>query len=163
MMERLDFEVYGCLIAEFVACRSEDKQTKVGGVLLNSETKKLISTGYNGLKQNQNWPIRWDDIENRLEKAGLIIHCEQNLFNHNSYDKGPFTVCLNLSPCESCVKLLVGQNVRKIVFPKKYKDWKQSKKICDFYNIEYRILNKNDISDMIYWVEFVLTKLQNMV
>jgi len=131
-MERLDFEVYGCLIAEFVACRSEDKHTKVGGILLNSETKKIISTAYNGVKPKQEFPISWHLAENRLEKAGLIMHCEQNLFNHKSYDSGPLTVCLNLSPCESCMKMLVGQGVTKIVSPKNTKTGKNQRRFAIF-------------------------------
>lgn len=110
-------------IAEIVAKRSHDAQTKVGGVLVNSEDDSIVATGYNGFIYG------CDDscIPNtRPEKYDYIIHSEANIIAHCSRNgirtNGCYLVC-TMTPCTSCFRLLYQSGIRRVVAKEKYTDF----------------------------------------
>ena len=141
-LPRMKIHEYGCFLAESVSFRSEDQFTKVGAVLINKHTKKIVATGYNGLKSGMTWPTEWNLYENRGEKSSKIIHAEKNIFNHLSYDKGPYILCMNLSPCGGCSDLIAANNVKEVYFSKVYELEKEFKykDIFHFYDVKYELL-----------------------
>lgn len=162
-MERLTRTEYGCYLALSAAMRSEDPFRQVGACLTSQITGKIIATSYNGLKTGQAWPEEWNDDKNSPDRRRKIIHAEQNLFNHSSFDKGPYTLYMNYSPCESCAKLIVGQNVDSVFYIEEYPNCDEFKEIFKFFDIHYRGLKQQQIRNIIKCSKKALTKLESMI
>lgn len=108
--------------AEAVAQRSHDAETKVGSVLVRASNHSLVSTGFNGFI-----PGAPDDLlpNTRPEKYEYIIHSEVNLVSNCAKNgistEGCYVVC-TMSPCKSCVRMLVSSGIRKVICRELYKD-----------------------------------------
>lgn len=137
---RLSLEEYGCLLALAGKSRSEDTFTHCSAVAID-KNKRIIGISYNGLKKGMPVPDWMRLEENRIEKSELYIHAEQNLFNLVKNEECDL-LCLNISPCFNCSKIIVANNVRKVVYLKEYHRCDKFKKIFNFYNIEYLELPK---------------------
>jgi dCMP deaminase len=110
-------------IAEVIAKRSHDAETKVGAVLINNKSGAIMSTGYNGFVRGAH-----DDIlpNTRPDKYEYILHAEDNLIanaaRHGISTENCTLVC-TLSPCKHCMRMLVNCGVTEIVAKQLYKDF----------------------------------------
>lgn len=124
-------------LAEAIAQRSHDSETKVGSVLVKALNNTLVSTGYNGFI-----PGAPDHVlpTTRPEKYEYIQHSELNLISNCSKNgistEGCYVVC-TLSPCVNCTRLLVSAGIRKVVTKQLYKDFNQVMSMKDL-NVSYR-------------------------
>lgn len=132
---RLSVEEYGCLLALVGKSRSEDSFTHCSSVAID-KNKRILGISYNGLKKGMVIPEWMKLEENRVEKSELYIHAEQNLFNLIKQDECD-TLCLNISPCFNCSKIIVANNVRRVIYLKEYHRCSKFKNVFDFYRIEY--------------------------
>ncbi len=128
----MDWNEYFINICHSVKLRSKDPKKQVGSILV-SNTNKIISSGYNGLRAGTNDNINWN---NRELVHKLIIHAEMNVLLHSESKFENAILYSTLSPCKECIKLIVCSNINKIIYDSKYKDYNIVKDICDFYNIE---------------------------
>lgn len=118
-------------IAEVVAMRSHDAETKVGSVLVKESSGAVIATGCNGFVR-----AAPDNLlpNTRPEKYAVIIHSEQNLIlncaHHGVSMEGAFVVC-TLTPCTACTRNLYQVGVTKVYAKAKYKDFDQILKMPD--------------------------------
>lgn len=114
-------------IAKVISKRSKDPHTQVGAVLV--QNKCIIGTGYNGDPRNFDLKFDW----NSNEKYDYVIHAEMNCLANACYNgcqvKGS-SIYLTLSPCNTCIKLLVQFDVKNVYYLKKYKDFELTKKIA---------------------------------
>jgi len=137
-------------IAETVAERSHDTETKVGAVLINNKSGAIISTGFNGFIRGAN-----DSMLpcTRPEKYEYIVHAEMNLIS-NSARHGlvmeDTTLICTMSPCKSCTRQLFNCGVTKVITKTLYKDFDEILKMLDikvecikeedgFFHISYRV------------------------
>lgn len=117
--------------AEAVAQRSHDAETKVGSVLIRAFNHSLVSTGFNGFI-----PGAPDDLlpNTRPDKYEYIIHSELNLIANCAKNgistEGCYVVC-TMSPCKSCVRLLVSSGIRKVVARELYRDFQEVMEMKD--------------------------------
>lgn len=93
-------------IAEVVAQRSHDSQTKVGSVLVNNDNGAIIATGFNGFVRHAN-----DSLlpNTRPDKYQYIVHSEMNIIANcakNGISMDNCTVICTLTPCENCMRML---------------------------------------------------------
>lgn len=110
-------------LAEVIAQRSHDAETKVGALLIHPESGAILSTGYNGFVRGANdkgLPDR------RPDKYEYILHAETNLIANAArhgiaMDKGVL-VC-TLSPCKHCMRVLINCGITKVVVKELYKDF----------------------------------------
>lgn len=107
-------------IAETVSSWSKDPSTKVGAVIVNPETKQIISTGYNGFPRGMN-----DDpalYNNREEKYKRVVHAEQNAILQAAKNGYPVDGCwlyvAPLPPCSSCSASIVQAGIKKVLVRK---------------------------------------------
>ncbi len=128
----MDWNEYFINICHSVKLRSKDPKKQVGSILV-SNTNKIISSGYNGLRAGTNDNINWN---NRELVHKLIIHAEMNVLLHSESKFENAILYSTLSPCKECIKLIACSNINKIIYDSKYKDYNIVKDICDFYNIE---------------------------
>lgn len=135
-------------IAETVAKRSHDAETKVGALLVNNTSGAIIATGYNGFIKGAA-----DDLlpNTRPDKYEYILHAEMNLLTncarHGISMADSFLVC-TLSPCKLCMRLMINSGVNFVVAKDLYRDFEEILKMKDvavqyirthegFYEIRY--------------------------
>lgn len=137
-------------IAEAVAQRSHDAETKVGAVLINNTSGAIIATGYNGFVRGAD-----DEIlpNTRPAKYEYIVHAEQNLIcnsaRHGISMNNCSLVC-TLSPCKLCMRMLLNCGITKVIAKELYKDFNDILQMQDikvdvqkeedgFFHISYRV------------------------
>lgn len=112
-------------IAETVAKRSHDAETKVGALLVNNKSGAIIATGYNGFIKGANDAIL---PNTRPDKYEYILHAEMNLLTnsarHGISMDDCFLVC-TLSPCKLCMRLMINSGVTKVYCKELYRDFEQ--------------------------------------
>jgi len=135
-------------IAEVVAKRSHDSETKVGAVLVHNKSGAIIATGFNGFVRGAN-----DEIlpTTRPAKYEYIQHAEMNLIANcarHSVGTDDCTLICTLSPCKSCMRMLFACGVTHIISKSLYSDFDEILQMKDisvavslneqgFYTIEY--------------------------
>jgi len=103
-------------LAEYVATWSKDESTKVGAVIVDEESKDIISMGYNGLPRgcNDNVPER----QERPLKYSWFEHAERNsIYNaarHGKATNGK-TMYLQWFPCKDCARAIIQSGIKKVV------------------------------------------------
>lgn len=102
-------------VAESFANMSKDT-TKVGCVILDSETNGILSSGYNGFPRgvSENITSRWE----RPEKYSFMSHAEANAVCQSANSGASLknaTCVVTKFPCCDCAKILIQAGVRSIV------------------------------------------------
>jgi|SRR5665213_1648773 len=118
-------------IAETIAKRSHDAETKVGAVLINNSSGAIIATGFNGFVRGANDSLLPDT---RPDKYEYIIHAEQNLICNSAKHGISMDDCsliCTLSPCKLCMRLLLNCGITKVIAKDLYKDFDEILKMQD--------------------------------
>jgi dCMP deaminase len=117
MSERITLIEMALAMAEATSKRSEDPFTKVGAVVVNTD-KRIIATGYNGLKPGFKAPNQfWEDRDMRLK---FMIHAEMNALSYvTRNDQIKFLACTH-SPCHMCMPMIIAHGVPMVVFRELY-------------------------------------------
>lgn len=114
-----------------VAEMSPDAETKVGSLLINSDTGAVLGSGFNGFirKAPDNTLPK-----TRPDKYVYIIHAETNLIyncaRHGISTSGCFIYC-TLSPCINCCRAIFQSGITKVVFKDKYRDFDKQAEMLD--------------------------------
>ena len=114
------WEDYFIWIAEVVARKSKDRQSRVGAVIVSSDGV-IVSTGYNGLARGV-----YDSsqiLDDKDEKLRWICHAEFNAIM-NAVQSGialkECTIYVNKFPCLACCNAITQAGISKVVT---YDDW----------------------------------------
>jgi len=109
-------------IAETIAKKSTDAETKVGAILVNTKTGAILASGYNGFVRGA------PDLElpnTRPDKYPYMIHAEQNLIcncaRHGISMDNCIIIC-TLSPCVRCMRYLWQCGITTIICKELYGD-----------------------------------------
>lgn len=131
-MSKLSWDEYYMNIADAVSTKSPDR-IKVGSVLISNKDNKILSTGYNSTPKGVN-NANIDFTDRDLIKK-IIVHSELNcvIYKNNFED---CTLYVTRSPCEKCVLVLAAARVNKIIYKDEHKDIKESKKLCQYFDIQ---------------------------
>jgi dCMP deaminase len=111
--ERGSWAEYFISMAQIVASRSKDPSTKVGCVIVNPDTNKTVSTGYNG------FPAKCDESFMTFErpmKYHLTIHAEMNALAFAHTDLTNHMAFVTHAPCENCLKHMIAFGIRRIYY-----------------------------------------------
>lgn len=123
--EYLDWDEYFMGNAILASMRSKDPNNQVGACIVNEETKKILSIGYNGL------PRGFDDNKfdwlSTGEKTGIlkhiknyyVVHAERNAvlnYSGDTKDLEGATMYITWFPCYECTKEIVQVGIKKIVY-----------------------------------------------
>lgn len=152
---RFTIEEYGCMLTLIGKSRSEDYFTHVSAVGID-ENKRILGIAYNGLKHGEIVPEWMKLEENRVKKSTYYLHAEDNLFS--LIKRGEcHTLCLNISPCLPCCRIIVANDVKRVIYIKEYHASNEFKEFFKFHKIncvELSRESKNKIKEY-------LTNLQN--
>jgi len=127
------WDEYFLQLCNVIKTRSKDPKRKVGACLVSLKDNRILSTGYNSLKQGVNDNIDW---ENRELVHSLVLHAESNVLLYSRSQFEDSILYCTTSPCCNCIKLIAAANVKKILYLEKYKDIENVMEICNYYNIE---------------------------
>lgn len=134
---------YYMSIAETVAQKSPDEETKVGSILVKKETGAVIATGFNGFARGA--PDAFLP-KIRPHKHQYIIHSEANLI-YNSVKHGismqDCIVYCTLSPCVSCVRALFQSGVESVIVKELYRHFNE---VLEMKDIGIEVSNVKDTS-----------------
>lgn len=135
-------------IAELASKRSKDPRTKHGACIIQSDTKRIISVGYNGLPRGlKDKECYW----RKPEKHEYVVHAEENaIFNTNENLAGS-TLYLYSSrgyyPCARCARGIIQKGIKIVVMKKAIKensesyDWSYTKHMFKKCDVKIRILS----------------------
>ena len=137
-MNRLNIYEYGCMLTLVGKSRSEDYFTHASAVGI-SKDKRILGIAYNGLKAGQEVPEWMQLEENRQKKTAYYLHAEDNLFALVKKDEC-HTLCVNISPCLPCCKVIAANGVKMVVYIKEYAKCNGFKEFFKFYGISYEEL-----------------------
>lgn len=115
MLEKWDQRFYD--LAAYIADWSKDPSTKVGSVVVEPKSKRIISTGFNG------FPAGVEDHDHRLEdraiKYEMVVHAEQNaLVKAGVTAEGCTLYVTPLPPCARCAVIIIQAGIARVVSPK---------------------------------------------
>jgi len=103
-------------IARVIATKSKDPSTKVGAVAVDTNTKRILATGYNGFPAGvKERPERWE----RPVKYSYIVHSEANIvasaarFGINLTGS---TLFVTLHPCVDCAKIVASAGFKNVIY-----------------------------------------------
>jgi len=125
--ERISKNTYFMKIAEVVSQRSTCIKRKVGAVLIKDS--HIISTGYNGAPSgfkhcNADTCVRKNLKSGEKPELCRGIHAEINCILqaaiHGTSIEGNTTLYSTTFPCMSCLKLIIGAGIKKIVYKEGY-------------------------------------------
>ena len=120
-------------LANFVASWSKDPSTQVGAVIANSNTKRVVSMGFNG------FPAGVEDTADRLGtreiKYEMVVHAESNaLLFAGPAAEGCTLYVTPLPPCARCAVLIIQAGISRVVCPtpdKSKEPWKSQSQISE--------------------------------
>lgn len=125
-------------LAEKVSRWSKDPSTKVGSVIVDPETQRIISLGYNGFPRGvADTPER---LELRETKYDLVINAEMNALQFAERSVKRCTLYVYpLPPCIRCATQIIQAGIKRVVAPSSWPErWNDSMtKAFDLFDEAY--------------------------
>ena len=120
-------------LAMHIADWSKDPSTKVGAVVVEPLTRRVVSTGFNG------FPVGVEDTTERLEnreiKYEMVVHAEQNALVFAGPQSAGCTLYVSpLPPCARCAVIIIQARIARVVCPKpdmSREPWATQSRIAD--------------------------------
>jgi len=127
MNKPLSWEEYFMTLALVASMKSKDPSTQVGAVVADNQTKKVISSGYNG------FPRYLDDDkipQTRPEKYLYVVHAELNAILHARRELNNCTLYATVFPCCECMKAIIQTGIKTVIYLNDLAgdDWLEAKK-----------------------------------
>jgi len=141
-----DWHIRFLELAKHISSWSKDPSTKVGAVIVDPKTKKVIGIGYNGFPRKVEDKLeRYNDRDLKLK---LVCHAELNaILNAN----GPVDGCsiyvyptmMNPASCPECSKSIVQSGIKNLFY---YKNKNTNPKWEELENYSKIILEEGDVN-----------------
>jgi dCMP deaminase len=106
-------------LANEVATWSKDPSTKVGCVIVEPETNRIMGVGFNGFPRGM--VDNSELYEDRATKYARTIHAETNAVLNSQKTEG-CTAYATHPPCASCSLVLIQAGVSRVVAPSPSED-----------------------------------------
>ena len=119
---RLDHDHYFMLMAKVASLRSVCKSRQVGAVLVDVNNY-ILSTGYNGSPKGvpECDPCKRLGVESGYGLEGcMAVHAESNALLQCPDTRRIDTIYVTISPCFSCLKLLLNTTCKRICYINSY-------------------------------------------
>ena len=118
MCQVLAWDDYFMNIAQLSAYRSKDPSRKVGCCLVDEESKRILSIGYNGFPRGcSDQELPWGKEGEWLDtKYPYVVHAEANAILNSSSSLKNAVAYVTLFPCNECAKLMIQAGIKKVFF-----------------------------------------------
>jgi dCMP deaminase len=101
-------------LAREVSTWSKDPSTQTGAVIVDRESHRVVSLGYNGFPAK--FPDLYTALNDREQKLAYTIHAEVNaVLQAREPVKGFTLYCYPWPPCSDCAKVLVQAGVSRVI------------------------------------------------
>lgn len=130
VIHRPSWDEYFMAIAYLTATRSSCLHLNTGVVI--TKNKRIISTGYNGAPTGIKSSLEHGfcnkekhGIDFHTKGSGLCrgLHAEINAMNQTSMEALKESTMYTLyHPCTPCAKSIIGNNIKKVIYSKIYKE-----------------------------------------
>ncbi len=146
----ISWDFYFMGIAFMSALRCKDPSTRNGAVIVDPQTRHIISTGYNGMPNGRDDLYTWErqGIPNKYD---FVIHAEENAILNAT---GSIRDCMLYiyseklyMPCKGCMRLIAQSGIKEIIVNGILKEntdvynWEPTKHMITTEGIEVGILN----------------------
>lgn len=112
----MNWDTYLMGVARAVSMKSKDQSTKVGAVVADPDTHRILATGFNGFPPGVNdTAARWQ----RPLKYKYVVHAEANAILTAARFGVPIAgadLYVTLPPCSDCAKLLAAAGIRRVFY-----------------------------------------------
>ena len=116
MVRRLKWHHRFYDLADLVASWSKDPSTQVGCVIIDTDTRAVLSVGYNGFPRGVVDRPEW--YEDRAYKYPTVVHAEVNAILSSMADLTGATLYCNIGiPCPDCAGPIIQAGIKAVVYP----------------------------------------------
>ena len=154
----ISWDDYFMGVAILSSYRSKDPNTKVGACIVNPNTKRVISMGYNGMPNgcsDQDFPWTKTSDNESETKYPYVVHAELNAILNAKTSVDGCYIYVTRSPCSECMKAIIQSGIKKIIYKDEYKKEsemnKATKKMIQYTGIiseQYKPTGKQIIIDL---------------
>ena len=154
----ISWDDYFMGVAILSSYRSKDPNTKVGACIVNPNTKRVISMGYNGMPNgcsDSEFPWTKTSDNESETKYPYVVHAELNAILNAKTSVDGCYLYVTLSPCSECMKAIIQSGIKKIIYKDAYKKDsemdKATKKMIQYTGIiseQYKPTGKQIIIDL---------------
>lgn len=103
-------------MADTIASWSKDPSTKVGCVVVETDTRQILTMGYNGFPRGVKDRPEW--YEDREYKYPVVVHAEVNAIVSSAADLTGATLYCNVGlPCPDCAGPIIQSGIKRVVCP----------------------------------------------
>ena len=120
----ISWDDYFMGVAILSSYRSKDPNTKVGACIVNPNTKRVISMGYNSMPNgcsDQDFPWTKTSDNESETKYPYVVHAELNAILNAKTSVDGCYIYVTLSPCSECMKAIIQSGIKKIIYKDEYK------------------------------------------
>lgn len=121
----LSWEEYFIQLALLTAKRSKDPSTQVGACIVDPESKKILSLGYNGMPRGCGDDVfPWAKNNKKYEdnKYPYVVHAELNAIMNASCSLKGSVLYVTHEPCEECLKAIIQSGIKEVNYIYPYKN-----------------------------------------
>ena len=154
----ISWDDYFMGVAILSSYRSKDPNTKVGACIVNPNTKRVISMGYNGMPNgcsDSDFPWTKTSDNESETKYPYVVHAELNAILNAKTSVDGCYMYVTLSPCPECTKAIIQSGIKKIIYKNEYKKDsemnKAAKKMIQYTGIiseQYKPIGKLIVIDL---------------
>lgn len=108
----MDWQEYYLNIAQSVALKSKDPNTKVGAIVVNKRNR-IIGSGYNGMPTGME---ETKELWERPRKYSFVCHAEMNAILNK--DVEGCTLYITHYPCNVCARYIAQAGIEMVVVRK---------------------------------------------
>lgn len=125
----LSWEEYFVGVALFTSMRSKDPHNQIGACIVDEESNRILSVGYNGLTKNMNddefdWLSTGEQTNIKKNvKDYYVVHAERNAilnYRGSTKDLEGKTLYVTWFPCTECTKEIIQVGIKKLVYLRMY-------------------------------------------
>lgn len=114
----LSWDDYFMSIAKLSALRSKDPNRQVGCCIVEPESKKIVSIGYNGFPRGcSDDDLPWGKDGNWINtKYPYVVHAEANAIVNSTSPLKDCCLYVTLFPCNECAKLIIQSGIKTVYY-----------------------------------------------
>lgn len=121
----LSWDEYFIQLALLTAKRSKDPSTQVGACIVDPDSKKILSLGYNGMPRGCGDDVfPWGKNNKKYEdnKYPYVVHAEMNAILNATCSLKGSVLYVTHEPCEECLKAIIQAGIKEVKYIYPYKN-----------------------------------------
>lgn len=155
-------------LALMALMRSKDPNTRNGACIIDPQTDRVVSVGYNGFPygcSDDEYP--WTNVEGTDNKYSYVVHAERNaIYNANRSVEGCHLYLFSengYSPCSNCAQTIIQHKISKIILAFLADGKSSTKYTTDSLKASARMFRSAGITVFSYDRQYCLTMINRYI